>query len=297
MVLAGPTASGKTDTTHQLALLYRAPVLSADSRQLFRGMRIGTAQPPETYTRALPYYFVDEIPPEQRFTAMDYRNRALQLLEELFRTHPVVFMTGGSGLYIDSLLYPKHDLPDKDDAYRNHLQDLLETQGLPALVHLLKQASAEKAAATDLHNPRRVMRALEILHLNRNETPANLPPFPYPFLYLGLDPGRETLYENINRRTLYMAEQGLANEVNALRDVWHCQALQTVGYREMIDYLQGHASLNDTLDKISQHTRNYAKRQMTWFRKNKSIQWFSPEDFAALRMAVERFAGKPYKRV
>ncbi|MFN5306145.1 MAG: tRNA (adenosine(37)-N6)-dimethylallyltransferase MiaA [Bacteroidota bacterium] len=292
VVIAGATASGKTLLTHALALLYKAPVISADSRQVFKELHIGTAQPEAKLRDELPYFFVDSLPPTARFTAMDFAAEALILLNTLTKKHPVVFITGGSGLYLDALLYPKHQLPDKDEAYRARMNEQLAEGGLGLLSKMLQEQDPETAQKTDLQNPRRVMRALEILHLMGNKKPEMLPPFPYPFIYLGLDPGRETLYENIHVRVEQMLARGLVEEVRNLLAYRDCQALQTVGYKEILDYLDGRLSLPEAVDKIKQHTRNYAKRQMTWFKKNREIQWFHPEQFDDIKTVVSAFAGK-----
>lgn len=290
VVIAGATASGKTRLTHALALSYKAPVISADSRQVFKELHIGTAQPDAKLRAELPYYFVDELPPKARFTAMDFAGEALHLLEQLTKQHPIVFITGGSGLYLDALLYPKHRLPDKDETFRARMNQLLAEGGLGLLSRMLQEKDPETAQKTDLQNPRRVMRALEVLHLLGEEKPELLPPFPYQFLYLGLDPGRETLYENIHVRVDQMLASGLVDEVRSLLDYRACQSMQTVGYKEILDYLDGKCSLPEAVDKIKQHTRNYAKRQMTWFRKTPGIQWFHPDQFDEISAVVAAFA-------
>jgi tRNA dimethylallyltransferase len=292
VVIAGATASGKTRLTHALALTYKAPVISADSRQVYKGLHIGTAQPEEKLRAELPYFFVDSLPPTARFTAMDFAAEALNLLETLTKKYPLVFITGGSGLYLDALLYPKHQLPDKDESFRALLNVQLAEGGLGLLSKMLQEKDPETAQKTDLQNPRRVMRALEILHLMGNKKAEMLPPFPYPFIYLGLDPGRETLYENIHIRVEQMLASGLVDEARNLLAYRACQALQTVGYKELLDYLDGRYSLAEAVDKIKQHTRNYAKRQMTWFRKNREIQWFHPEQFDDIKTVVSAFAGQ-----
>ncbi len=292
VVIAGATASGKTRITHALALPLKAPVISADSRQVYKELRIGTAQPESKLRNELPYFFVEVLPPSARFTSMDFACEALHLLERLTNQHPVVFITGGSGLYLDALLYPKHRLPDKDETFRARMNQLWAEGGLGLLSRMLQEKDPETAQKTDLQNPRRVMRALEILHLMGKEKPELLPPFPYQFLYLGLDPGREALYENIHVRVEQMLASGLVDEVRSLLDYRECQSLQTVGYKEILDYLDGRCSLPEAVEKIKQHTRNYAKRQMTWFRKNPGIQWFHPDQFDEIRAVISAFAGQ-----
>ncbi|WP_121810005.1 tRNA (adenosine(37)-N6)-dimethylallyltransferase MiaA [Mucilaginibacter kameinonensis] len=278
VVVAGPTAVGKTAAAIKLAQHFDTAVVSADSRQFFREMSIGTAKPDENELAAAKHYFINSHSISESFSVGDFEKQGLALLDELFKTHNKVILAGGSGLYIKAICEGFDDLPVADTAVREKLNLELEEKGLEVLQEKLKQVDPDYYNEVDLNNPQRIIRALEVFETSgkafssyRNAT-VNKRPFNV--IKLMLDMPREKLYERINLRVDLMVKQGLVQEVQSLLPYRYLNALNTVGYSEIFDYFDGKTSLDEALLLIKQNTRRFAKRQLTWFRKDKDFIWF-----------------------
>lgn len=281
VIIGGPTASGKTGMALQIAKYFRTEIVSADSRQFFRELNIGTAKPSPQELSEVPHHFINSHSLTESFNAADYGEQARKLIQELFTKHDVVVMAGGSGLYIDAVIHEIDDLPKVDNATSELLDNVFQTKGISALQSMLSEADPATAAVIDLNNPRRVIRALGIT-LSSGKKYSELigkkskkPHFN--FLMAGINHPREELYERIHLRTRQMISDGLLAEVVSVAAFRQNQALQTVGYRELFDYLDEKVSFEDAVLKIEQHTRNYAKRQLTWFRKYSDMIWLQPD--------------------
>ncbi|HEX8023191.1 tRNA (adenosine(37)-N6)-dimethylallyltransferase MiaA [Mucilaginibacter sp.] len=278
IVIAGPTAVGKTAAAIKLAQHFNTIVVSADSRQFFSEMSIGTAKPDAEELAAAKHYFINSHSITESFSVGDFEKQGLALLDELFKTHDKVILAGGSGLYIKAICEGFDDLPVADISVRDKLNMQLEEEGITPLQEKLKQVDPDYYAQVDLNNPQRIIRALEVFETTgkpfssyRNAT-VNKRPFN--IVKLALDMPREKLYERINLRVDLMVEQGLIDEVTALLPYRQLNALNTVGYAELFDHFDGKTSLNEALLLIKQNTRRFAKRQLTWFRKDKDFIWF-----------------------
>lgn len=281
VVVGGPTASGKTGLATRLAKHYQTVVVSADSRQMFREMTIGTAKPSANELEEVVHYFINSHSITQEMNASLYGEEARALLHQLFNEKEIVIMAGGSGLYIDAVIHGFDDLPACSPETRQKLEGLMEREGIAALQSLLREKDPATATKTDLDNPRRLIRALEVI-MTTGKTMSSLKgkekeALPFKVMMVGIDHPRKELYERIDRRTREMIVNGLSDEVANLLPYRHLPALQTVGYREMFDYLDRNISLKETETLIAQHTRNYAKRQLTWFRKYKEMVWLKPD--------------------
>lgn len=280
--IVGPTAVGKTALAIDVARAFETVILSADSRQYYREMTIGTAKPTPAELAAVPHYFIDTLSVTDSYSAGDFERDALVLLEQLFIQHDVVLLVGGAGLFVDAVCQGLDDLPRPEAGVRDRLNMLYKTQGLSHLQQMLKQVDPEYHDEVDLSNPQRVIRALEVYESTgapfssfRRRQSANRP---FNTVNIGLETDREKLYQRINARVDAMMENGLLDEVKALQPYRNLPPLLTVGYAELFDYLDGAYTLETAVDKIKQHTRRYAKRQLTWFRRDADTQWFAPED-------------------
>ena len=299
-IILGPTAVGKTAYAINLARQVGSPVISCDSRQIFKEMTIGTAVPSKAELSAVRHYFIQTKSITEHYAAGQYEIDALKLLEELFKTHDHLVMCGGSGLYIDAVCNGLDAFPEPDMELRDSLNRRLQEEGLEALRYQLKQVDPESYETIDIANPQRVVRALEVtIQTGRkysdwktgNETtgPEALPKKERPFRIekIGLAMDREKLYDRINRRVEKMMEDGLLDEVRALDrfrykgnvfcpDLKHIPPLRTVGYRELFDYLDGKTDLDTAVESIKRNTRRYAKRQMSYWGRDNSIKWKEP---------------------
>lgn len=277
--MAGPTAIGKTALAIQLAQHYTTEIISADSRQFYGELNIGVARPSIEELAAAPHHCIGHIAIQQHYTAGDFEREALQLLDSLYTKHNVVVLVGGSGLFINALLNGLDDLPS-DEVIRQTLNQRCDNEGLVPLIQQLKELDEDCYNSIDTGNPRRVIRALEIclasgqkasvLRINAATTRKFTP------IKIALNTDRKLLYSHINKRVEEMMAAGLENEVKKLLPYRALNALQTVGYKELFDYFDGNTSLAQAVDLIQQHTRNYAKRQLTWFRKDTEYAWFDP---------------------
>ena len=282
IVVVGPTGSGKSALAVTLAQHYCAPIISTDSRQLYRGMAIGTAQPTADELAAATHYFIADREVEDDFNCGRYEVEALELLERLFAENDYVVAVGGSGLYIQALCDGMDNLPEADETIRESLKLRLENDGLAPLVDELRERDPAYAEKVDLCNPARVMRALEVCITTgrpySEQRSGDRAERPFNIVKIGTDMPREELYDRINRRVDMMVADGLVEEAHAMYPKRHLNALQTVGYREIFDHLDGKCSLEEAIELIKRNSRRYAKRQMTWFRRDERVGWFSPKD-------------------
>ncbi|MEO5911473.1 MAG: tRNA (adenosine(37)-N6)-dimethylallyltransferase MiaA [Pelobium sp.] len=280
ITIVGPTAIGKTALAIEIAQYYQTEIISADSRQFFKEMSIGTAKPNPEELLAVKHHFVDSHSIHDSFSVGDFEKQALTKIESFFKTHDVLVMVGGSGLYINAVLYGFDELPKADEVLRTQLNQQLENEGIIPLQKKLQELDPTYYEEVDLHNPQRIIRALEVCissgksFSSFRKTEAKERPFQT--ILIGLDMDRAKLYERINQRVDQMLEDGLLEEVKALVNFQQLNALKTVGYSEIFNYLNGIWTLEEAVNKIKQNTRNFAKRQLTWFRKNDGIVWFEP---------------------
>lgn len=278
--VVGPTAVGKTAAAIELASALKTVVLSADSRQFYQELNIGTAKPNPEELAVVRHYFINSHRIEDIFSAGDYEREGLLLLEELFAGLPVVVLVGGSGLFVDALCKGLDDLPTPLPGIREKWNTCFAEQGISGLQQALQKMDPEYFDLVDRHNPQRMIRALEVCEstgqpfstFRKNQ--ANHRNFDV--LTIGLDMDRSNLYDRINTRVDHMMETGLLEEVRSLVQHKEKPALRTVGYSELFDYFDGLLTLDEAVDKIKQNTRRYAKRQLTWFRKNTDTYWFEP---------------------
>ncbi|WP_298062058.1 tRNA (adenosine(37)-N6)-dimethylallyltransferase MiaA [uncultured Rikenella sp.] len=279
IVIQGPTGVGKTAAGVALARHYGIPVVSADSRQVYREMTVGTAVPSVSEREGVPHYFIQNKSIHEPFTAGDYEREVLALLDgELFPAFPAVLAVGGSGLYISALLDGFDDLPEADPTLRSELS----STPLDDLLKELEQTDPRYFAVVDRQNPQRVIRAVEVCRLSGKPYSALRSGMAkqrsFTTLKIGLTLPREELYERIDRRVDLMLESGLLSEAERLYPDRHLPALQTVGYRELFDCFDGKTSLDEAVERIKRNTRRYAKRQLTWLRRDPQIRWFGPDE-------------------
>lgn len=282
IVVVGPTGSGKTALAVALAQHYNAPIISTDSRQVFRGLATGTAQPTAEELAAAKHYFIADREVEDDFNCGRYETEALALLDKLFAEVKYVVAVGGSGLYVQALCEGMDDLPEADHALRESLKTRLAAEGIESLVEELRHLDPEYATEVDIFNPARVMRALEVcLTTGRpysEQRHGNIAERPFNIVKVGTDMPRDILYDRINRRVDMMVKDGLIEEARAMYPKRHLNSLQTVGYRELFDHFAGIITLDEAIELIKRNSRRYAKRQLTWFRRDESIGWFAPSD-------------------
>lgn len=277
-IILGPTAVGKTDYSIRRALECGSPVISCDSRQIFRELKIGTAVPRDEQLSAVKHYFIRTISVTTPYTAGIYEQEALSLIERLFAEgHETLVVTGGSMMYIDALCYGLDDFPEVPLQLRQHLMECLESEGVEVLAEQLKEMDPESWEELDLSNGRRVVRALEVcLYTGKPFSSFKSRTFRernFEIVKIGLERPREELYERINARVLKMMEDGLEEEARRMLPYRDLSALQTVGYKELFDYFDGRIPLEEAVRRIQADTRHYAKRQLTWWRRDSSIRW------------------------
>lgn len=291
VVVAGPTASGKTEVGIQLAMHYQSVVLSADSRQLYYEIPIGSAAPTPEQRARVPHYFVGDRSITQPCNASQYEHEVLALVEEIFRKHPCVFLVGGSGLYIDAVCKGFDTLPDPDPAMREQVHERYKKDGLEGLRTWLYQLDPVYYNIVDLNNPARLMRAIEVCLITGQPYSSlrtgAVQKRPFRILKIALNVPREILFHRIALRADAMIEAGLVEEAFALRHLRHLNTLRTVGYEELFAHFDGLYTLNEAIEKIKTNTRRYAKRQLTWFKKDPQYYWFSPEDIHAFVSLID----------
>ena len=293
IVIGGPTAAGKTCIAVELAQWLETEIISADSRQIFREMTIGTAVPSPAELSLVPHHFIQSHSIHQDYSVGQYETEALSLLNELFEKYQTVVLTGGSGLYIKAVCEGMDVFPEVPVAIRNAIALEYQEKGLAYLQSEINRLDPEYAAQVDMQNPHRLIRALAVCRVSglsyssfrkggsiaRN----------FEYLPLAIDPGKEVLIERINHRVDDMMAAGLLEEARSLYEQRHLTPLQTVGYQELFDYLAGKTTLAEAVSLIKIHTRQYAKRQRTWFNRQGEWTWFPPEDITLIKEQARKF--------
>lgn len=282
LVLLGPTGTGKTDISLRLAEHFNAPIISSDSRQLYKELKIGTAAPTAAELARVPHFFIGSHSIFDAYNAGQYEADVIQLLGELFEKHPVVMLVGGSMMYIDAVCHGLDDIPNVDTQTREYWQQVYTEKGLDYVCQLLLEKDPEHYAQVDLQNYKRVLHALEICSMT-GKTYSQLRTGTtkqrnFNILKIGLNRPRAELYDRINQRVDVMMQEGLLEEATLFFQHRHLNTLNTVGYKELYAYMEGAYPLDFAVDLIKQDSRRYAKRQMTWFNRDKSIHWFHPDD-------------------
>ena len=282
LVILGPTASGKTGLAIDLAKQIKTEIISADSRQFYQEIPKGTAAPNSEQLKSIPHHFVGQLSISDDYNVSRYEQEVISLLEEKFKTQDTIIMVGGSGLYIDAVCNGIDDLPDPDEKLRSRLNALFAKEGIEALQFKLKELDPVFYSQVDLNNPKRLMRAIEVCmqtgkpySSQRLQTKKSRD---FNILKIGLEIPRDELYMRINRRTDEMIKNDWLEEARSVYPYKHLNSLNTVGFKELFKYINGEWDLDFALEKIKTNTRRYAKRQMTWFKKDKEIHWFSPDD-------------------
>lgn len=296
IVVVGPTAIGKTALSIVLAQHFATEIISADSRQFFKEMEIGTAKPSAEELSAATHHFINSHHIDTLFSIGDFESEVLQLAEKLFENHQTLVMVGGSGLYVDAVCNGLDQLPDTDLSVREELNTLLATHGIGEIRRQLEQADPGYYAKVDQFNPQRMIRGLEFFLSTGEKFSAymtnNRKSRPFKIVKIGLNTDRAILYERINNRVDLMMNNGLLEEVKQLTPYRDLNALKTVGYTELFNYLEGIITLDEAVDKIKQNTRRFAKRQLTWFRKDDQIHWFEPNEDLAVINYLESTLGQ-----
>ena len=283
IVIVGPTGVGKTELCLQIAEHLNIPIVSADSRQIFSEIPIGTAAPTPEQQQRVKHYFVGNHHLEDYYSASLFEEDVMQLLtDNLFNTSDVALMSGGSMMYIDAVCNGIDDIPTIDDNTREWMKQRLETEGLPRLVEELKLLDPEHWKIVDRNNPRRVVHALEICHMTgktytsfRQNAKKQRP---FDIIKIGLNRDREELYNRINARVLQMFDEGLVDEALAVYDKRGLNSLNTVGYKETFEYLDGLITIDQCIFNIQSNSRRYCRKQQTWFKRDKNIMWFHPDN-------------------
>jgi tRNA dimethylallyltransferase len=282
LVILGPTGVGKTNLSIEIAQHLKSPIISSDSRQIFKGMTIGTDAPTAEQLEKVTHHFISKLAIDEYFSASQFEDEAIELLSQLYLHHDCIVMSGGSMLYIDAVTKGIDDVPDIDPTLRKQLTDLYEKEGIDPLRQQLKLRDPEFYNKVDLKNPKRVIHALEVCIMTgkpyssfRSNTVKERP---FEIIKIGLTRPREELYERINTRVDQMIERGLLNEAKSFYPYKHLNSLNTVGYKELFKYFDGDWTLEFAIDKIKQHSRNYARKQLSWFNRDKEIHWINLSD-------------------
>jgi tRNA dimethylallyltransferase len=287
VIIAGPTAVGKTSLAISLARLFNAEIINADSRQVFREMRIGTAVPSDEQLNAIHHHCIIHRSIHEPYNASMFESGVIDLLTGLFENNNIVIMTGGSGLYIDAVCRGIDDIPHVDHETRERLRGELGSLGLSVMQERLKKVDPDYYSRVDLNNSKRIMKALEISEMTGRPYSSFLTGKAktrnFRAIKIGLDIPREELHNRINGRVDQMMKEGLLAEAKRLYPFRYLNALNTVGYREIFDYLDSKYSLEEAVDRIKAHSRQYARRQLTWFRKDTEIRWFHPSEEKLIR--------------
>lgn len=282
IVLAGPTASGKTATAIKLAKAFDAEIISADSRQFYKELSIGTAAPTAEELAQVKHHFVHNLSIEDKYDVADYEKDVLSFLKQYFKTKDVAIMTGGSGLFIDAVCNGLDEMPDISEGVRDRVSKMLETDGIDALQKEVERVDNEYFQVVDRQNPRRLQRALEVYYQTGKPYSTfrqrNVAKRDFEITKLAILWDRDKLIERINLRVDMMMQQGLLDEVKSVYPKRYLNSLNTVGYKELFDYLDGKCTLEQAVEQIKINTRQYAKRQMTWLRKNGDYQWFTIDE-------------------
>ena len=291
IVVTGPTAVGKTALCLDIAQHYGIPIINADSRQIYRDLKIGTAAPTEDQLRQVRHYFVGILPLDEYYSASMYEEQVMDLLDTLFQQSDYALMSGGSMMYIDAVCNGIDDIPTVDDETRATMKRRLADEGLERLCEELKVLDPEHYAIVDRSNPRRVVHALEICHMTgrtytsfrKNERKER----PFRIVKIALTRPRDIIYERINKRVDQMIADGLIDEARNLYPQRHLNALNTVGYKELFTYFDGTWTFDEAVERMKGNTRRYVRKQLTWFKKDPNITWFSPENQSLIINHIE----------
>ena len=292
IVLLGPTGVGKTELSLKLAEFIDSPVLSADSRQLYKELPIGTAAPTPEEQAKIKHYFVGTLQLTDYYSASRFEEDAISLLADLFKTHETILMSGGSMMYIDAVCKGIDEIPTIDEKLRADLKDLYHREGIEPIRRQLKLLDPVFYRQVDLKNHKRVIHALEICLMTGKPYSSlrtdKAKPRPFRILKIGLQRDREELYERINLRVDKMIESGLLEEARSVYPLRHLNSLNTVGYKELFKYFSSDWTLEFAIDKIKQNTRIYSRKQMTWFKRDKEINWFHPDHLEEIKNLIKK---------
>lgn len=294
VVVLGPTGVGKTELCLSLAEYLGTPIINADSRQIFAELPIGTAAPTKEQQQRVPHYFVGDHHIQDYYSAAQYEHDVMLLLQEdLFKKHDVALLTGGSMMYIDAVCKGIDDIPTIREDIRIWMKQRLEEEGLDALVNELKEMDPEHWSIVDKKNPRRVVHALEICHQTGKTytsfRTAEKKQRPFHIIKIGLNRDRSELYDRINQRVLMMLEEGLEEEARKVYPLRGLTSLRTVGYKEMFAYFDGDIDLNEAIRQIQSHSREYMRKQLTWFKRDADIRWFHPDQIVEIKDFLKNF--------
>ena len=282
IVITGPTAVGKTALCLEIAKHFDIPIINADSRQIYKELRIGTASPTSEQMQQVPHFFVGSLSLNDYYSASLFEQQVLECLEQQFQTNDYALLSGGSMMYIDAVCDGIDDIPTIDDETRELMKQRLAEEGLEALVEELKRLDPEYYEIVDRQNPRRVVHALEICTMTGKTYTSfrkrEKRQRPFRIIKIGLNRPREELYQRINQRVDEMMQQGLLEEAKSLYPMRQMNALNTVGYKELFDYLEGRWPLEEAVERIKGNTRRYARKQLTWYKKDPQIRWFHPQE-------------------
>lgn len=291
IVIVGPTGVGKTETCLRLAEHFHIPIINADSRQLFSEIPIGTAAPTQEQMARVKHYLVGTLGLDDYYSASKFEEDVLCLLDQLFAASPMALLAGGSMMYIDAVCNGIDDIPTIDEHTRSNMKRRLAEEGLPALVDELKQLDPDHWAIVDKHNPRRVVHALEICHMTgmtyTSFRKSQKKERPFKIVKIGLNRPREELYERINRRVNQMMADGLLEEARSVYPKRHLNALNTVGYKELFNYIDGIWTLDEAVERIKGNTRRYCRKQLTWLKRDADIRWFHPDNIEEIIKYIE----------
>lgn len=281
VAVIGPTAIGKTALAIQLAQHFDTEIISADSRQFFKEMEIGTAKPDQEELAAAKHHFIDSHSIQQLFSTGDFEVQGLRKLDEIFDRHDLAIMVGGSGLYVNALIKGLDEMPEIDLSIRTQLNEQFKEEGIVPIQLQLAKVDPEYFAKVDQQNPQRMIRGLEVFLSTGEKLSSMLSAIkkerPFNVIKIGLNTDRALLYDRINKRVDQMVKKGLIEEVKSLIEFRAYNALNTVGYSEIFEYLDGRISLEDAISSIKQNTRRFAKRQLTWFRRDEATSWYEPD--------------------
>jgi tRNA dimethylallyltransferase len=286
IIITGPTAIGKTRVAIETAIFFNTEIVSADSRQIYRELNIGTAVPSKAELNSIKHHFVHSHSIQDTYNASRFETEAMELLEDLFKKYDVVVLTGGSMLYIDAICKGIDTMPDVDPELRQNLKNSLKENGIESLRVQLKKLDPDYYRQVDLKNPARIVHALEIcLMTGRPYSSFRTSPNkerPFSILKIGLNCNRAELHHRINQRVDKMVEAGLEEEARSVYPLKHLNSLNTVGYRELFAHFNGEITKEKAIELIKRNSRRYARKQLTWFRKDAEMNWFTPQDSAKI---------------
>ena len=290
VVLCGPTGTGKTATGIKLAKYFNSVIISADSRQIYREIPIGTAAPSKEELKQIPHFLIGTRSIFDYYNAYEFEQDALTIVEKIFEKLNLIFMVGGSMMYIDAFCNGIDDLPTIDPIIRESLAEKYKNEGIEVIRRQLKQLDPDFYKQVDLKNPKRVIHAVEIcLMTGRPYSSLRTKPQKkrdFNIIKIGLEMNREILYEKINNRVLSMLKNGLEEEAKSLYEHKHLNALNTVGYKELFDYFDGKHNKEKAIELIQRNSRRYAKKQLTWFKRDKEIVWFQPDEVEEMKKFI-----------